>query len=91
MDSIYHQHIKKYIDRLKEVNNGSTGGKYIISYFDLESIREYKLLSLGIGERIDYENFMLYKMKNENEKFLELILKKLSIDDLIEIFKEIKI
>jgi hypothetical protein len=82
-----------YIDRLKEVlNNGSTGGKYIISYFDLESIREYKLLSLGIGERIDYENFMLYKMRNENdEKFLELILKKLSIDDLIEIFKEIKI
>jgi hypothetical protein len=82
-----------YIDRLKEVlNNGSTGGKYIITYFDLESIREYKLLSLGIGERIDYENFMLYKMRNENdEKFLELILKKLSIDDLIEIFKEIKI
>jgi hypothetical protein len=39
----------------------STGGKYNISYFDLESIREYKLLSLGIGERIDYENFMLYK------------------------------
>jgi hypothetical protein len=55
----------------------------------LISIREYKLLSLGIGERIDYENFMLYKMRNENDdEILELILKKLSIDDLIEILKK---
>jgi hypothetical protein len=77
MDSIYHHTISKKIHRpfKGSVNNGSTGGKYIISYFDLESIREYKLLSLGIGERIDYENFMLYKMRNENDENFRVNIK----------------
>jgi hypothetical protein len=90
LDGFYQDKVT-YIEHLKEVlTNGSTGGKYILSCFDLEYIREYKLLSLGIGERIDYEKFILYKMRND-DNFLGFILNKLTTDDLIEVFKQIEI
>jgi hypothetical protein len=83
------------LDYLKEVLSGksktiSLGGTYKING-GLQYLREYKILSLGIGEKLDYHNFISEHIKNNNYDIMEVILSKLSKEDLIEVFNKIEL
>lgn len=83
------------LEHLKEVLNGtsktvSLGGTYKING-GKQYLREYKLLSLGIGNKEDYSNFILEHIKNNNSDIMEIVLNKLSKEDLKEVFNKIEI
>ena len=57
--------------------------------------RDSKMLSLGIGEKEDYANFvseyMSYNDLEENKMILEALFSKLKKEDLVELINKIKI
>ena len=68
----------------KDLND--VGGQYIVNG-GLEFEREYKLLTLGLGEQEDYVDFIsenLNYFTNQHDT-IKFILSKLSKEDLIEI------
>ncbi len=83
------------LEHLKEVLSGksqtiSLGGTYKING-GTEYVREHKLLSLGIGEKLDYCNFISEHIKNNNYDIMEIVLSKLSKEDLKEVFNKIEL
>ena len=62
------------------------GGQYLVNG-GLEFEREYKLLTLGLGEQEDYVDFISENLNyfTNQEEAIKAILTKLSKEDLIEI------
>jgi hypothetical protein len=62
------------------------GGQYLVNG-GVEFDREYKLLTLGLGEQEDYVDFISENLNyfSNQEDTIKLILTKLSKEDLIEI------
>jgi hypothetical protein len=62
------------------------GGQYLVNG-GVEFDREYKLLTLGLGEQEDYVDFISNNLNyfSNQEDTIKLILTKLSKEDLIEI------
>jgi ribosomal protein L7/L12 len=62
------------------------GGQYLVNG-GVEFDREYKLLTLGLGEQKDYVDFISENLNyfDNQEGIIKLILTKLSKEDLIEI------
>lgn len=75
----------KSIDQFRK-NLKDIGGQYLING-GLEFDREYKLLTLGLGEQEDYVDFISSNLNyfSNKEDTIKLILNKLSKEDLIEI------
>ena len=85
------------LEHLTQVLNGtstviSLGGTYKING-GKQFLREYKLLSLGIGSKEDYNNFILEYINNntDTQELLLSILDKVSKEDLKEVFNKIEI
>ena len=62
------------------------GGQYLVNG-DVEFDREYKLLTLGLGEQEDYVDFISENLNyfTNQQEAIKAILTKLSKEDLIEI------
>jgi hypothetical protein len=62
------------------------GGQYLVNG-GVEFDREYKLLTLGLGEQEDYVDFISQNLNyfTNQQEAIKLILTKLSKEDLIEI------
>lgn len=62
------------------------GGQYLVNG-DVEFDREYKLLTLGLGEQEDYVDFISENLNyfTNQQEAIKIILTKLSKEDLIEI------
>jgi len=72
----------------KDLND--VGGQYIVNG-GLEFEREYKLLTLGLGEQDDYVDFIsenLNYFTNQHDT-IKFILSKLTKEDLIELTKKL--
>ena len=65
-------------------------GKTVIS-FGVEFDREYKLLTLGLGEQEDYVDFISENLNyfTNQEDTIKFILSKLTKEDLIELTKKL--
>ena len=77
--------IDQFRKDLKEI-----GGQYLVNG-GLEFEREYKLLTLGLGEQEDYVDFKKKKINyfTNQEDTLKFILSKLTKEDLIELTKKL--
>lgn len=73
--------IEKFRKDLAEV-----GGEYLVNG-GIEFDREFKLLTLGLGEQEDYVDFISTNLDyfDNQQETIKLILSKLSKEDLIEI------
>jgi hypothetical protein len=73
--------IDQFRKDLKEI-----GGQYLVNG-GVEFDREYKLLTLGLGEQEDYVDFISQNLNyfTNQQEAIKLILTKLSKEDLIEI------
>jgi hypothetical protein len=72
----------------KDLND--VGGQYLVNG-GVEFEREYKLLTLGLGEQEDYVDFISENLNyfTNQEDTIKFILSKLSKEDLIEITKKL--
>jgi hypothetical protein len=72
----------------KDLND--VGGQYIVNG-GLEFEREYKLLTLGLGEQDDYVDFISENLNyfTNQDDTIKFILSKLSKEDLIELTKKL--
>ena len=72
----------------KDLND--VGGQYIVNG-GLEFEREYKLLTLGLGEQDDYVDFISENLNyfTNQEDTIKFILSKLTKEDLIELTKKL--
>ena len=77
--------IEKFREDLKDV-----GGEYLVNG-GLEFEREYKLLTLGLGEQEDYVDFISENLNyfTNQEDTIKFILSKLTKEDLIELTKKL--
>lgn len=66
------------------------GGQYLVNG-GLEFEREYKLLTLGLGEQEDYVDFISENLNyfTNQEDTIKFILSKLTKEDLIELTKKL--
>jgi hypothetical protein len=68
------------------------GGQFQVSG-DTESIRQFKLLELGLGEKEDYRNFIIEFLQfnfDKSDLMLKFVLEKLSKEDLQYVFQKSK-
>jgi hypothetical protein len=72
----------------KDLND--VGGQYIVNG-GLEFEREYKLLTLGLGEQEDYVDFISENLNyfTNQDDTIKFILSKLTKEDLIELTKKL--
>lgn len=72
----------------KDLND--VGGQYIVNG-GLEFEREYKLLTLGLGEQDDYVDFISENLNyfTNQDDTIKFILSKLTKEDLIELTKKL--
>ena len=77
--------IEKFREELKDI-----GGEYLVNG-GLEFEREYKLLTLGLGEQEDYVDFISENLNyfTNQEDTIKFILSKLTKEDLIELTKKL--
>ena len=77
--------IEKFREDLKDI-----GGQYLVNG-GLEFEREYKLLTLGLGEQEDYVDFISENLNyfTNQEDTIKFILSKLTKEDLIELTKKL--
>jgi len=77
--------IEQFRKDLKDV-----GGQYLVNG-GLEFEREYKLLTLGLGEQEDYIDFISDNLNyfTNQEDTIKFILSKLTKEDLIELTKKL--
>ncbi len=77
--------IDQFRKDLKEI-----GGQYLVNG-GLEFEREYKLLTLGLGEQEDYVDFISENLNyfTNQEDTIKFILSKLTKEDLIELTKKL--
>lgn len=75
--------IDQFRKDLKEI-----GGQYLVNG-GLEFEREYKLLTLGLGEQEDYVDFISENYFTNQEDTIKFILSKLTKEDLIELTKKL--
>lgn len=77
--------IDQFRKDLKEI-----GGQYLVNG-GLEFEREYKLLTLGLGEQEDYVDFISQNLNyfTNQEDTIKFILSKLTKEDLIELTKKL--
>ena len=79
---------KEFTTKIKEF-----GDFYVTGGLSWE--RDAKMLSLGIGETVDYVNFvseyMTLNNTEENKMILEVLFSKLKKEDLVELVNQIKI
>jgi hypothetical protein len=75
----------KSIDQFRK-NLKDMGGQYLVNG-GVEFDREYKLLTLGLGEQEDYVDFISENLNyfTNQQEAIKIILTKLSKEDLIEI------
>ena len=82
-------YIKKFTERMKDID-----GEYVITG-GVQWERNIKMLSLGIGDKSDYVDFIQEYIdcidRDSSCEIIKKIADKLSIEDLEEIFNEIKI
>ena len=77
--------IDQFRKDLKEI-----GGQYLVNG-GLEFEREYKLLTLGLGEQEDYVDFISENLNyfTNQEDTIKFILSKLTKEDLVELTKNL--
>lgn len=75
----------KSIDQFRK-DLSQVGGQYLVNG-SVEFDREYKLLTLGLGEQEDYVDFISENLNyfTNQQEAIKIILTKLSKEDLIEI------
>lgn len=75
----------KSIDQFRK-DLAQVGGQYLVNG-GVEFDREYKLLTLGLGEQEDYVDFISENLNyfTNQQEAIKIILTKLSKEDLIEI------
>ena len=82
--------VRKFIDDLKEC-----GGELVVNG-GTEWLRHYKVLSIGLGDKKEYSDFIsnhIYDNRNigETKELIDFMIDKLSKEEISELFKKIKV